>query len=50
VIRGRRAELAADPGYLREVLRAGNERAGEIAEVTLDQVRRLMHTEYRPAA
>jgi tryptophanyl-tRNA synthetase len=50
-IRRRRAELVADPGYLREILRAGNERATEIAERTLAQVQRLMHTEYRrPAA
>jgi tryptophanyl-tRNA synthetase len=45
-IRARRAALAADRGYLRAVLRAGNERASEIATATLDQVHRLMHTEY----
>jgi tryptophanyl-tRNA synthetase len=50
-IRRRRAELTADPGYLREVLAAGNARATGIAEATLAQVQRLMHTEYRrPAA
>jgi tryptophanyl-tRNA synthetase len=43
-IRERRAELIRDRGYLREVLRAGNERAGEIAERTLAEVQRLMHT------
>ena len=45
-IRARRAELAADRGYLREVLRAGNRRANELAEETLGAVRRLMHTVY----
>jgi tryptophanyl-tRNA synthetase len=49
-IRSRRAELAADRGYLREILRAGNERASAIAEGTLAEVRRLMHTEYRRSA
>ena len=43
-IRERRAELMRDRGYLRDVLRAGNERAGEIAERTLAEVQRLMHT------
>jgi tryptophanyl-tRNA synthetase len=45
-IRARRAELAADPGHLRDVLRNGNQRAREIAERTLTEVKRLMHTEY----
>jgi tryptophanyl-tRNA synthetase len=45
-IRARRVELAADPGHLREVLRAGNQRARAIAEQTLADVRRLMHTHY----
>ncbi|MDX6655049.1 MAG: tryptophanyl-tRNA synthetase [Solirubrobacterales bacterium] len=45
-IRARRLELAGDPGHLREVLHAGNLRACEIAEQTLDEVRRLMHTDY----
>ena len=49
-IRDRRAELAADPGYLRDVLRAGNARARDIAGETLDETRRLMHTEYVGAA
>lgn len=48
-IRARRAELAADPGYLRAVLRAGNERAREIADGTLADIRRLMHTDYLAA-
>ncbi|MGB6455620.1 MAG: tryptophan--tRNA ligase [Streptosporangiaceae bacterium] len=46
VIRARRAELAADPGYLRGVLAAGNERATAIADDTLRAVRRLMHQRY----
>jgi tryptophanyl-tRNA synthetase len=45
-IRARRAELAADPGYLRSVLAAGNERATAIADDTLRAVRRLMHQRY----
>jgi tryptophanyl-tRNA synthetase len=45
-IRARRAELAADPGYLRQVLATGNSRVREIADATLDDVRRLMHMDY----
>jgi tryptophanyl-tRNA synthetase len=45
-IRARRAELAADPGHLRDVLRNGNQRARQIAEQTLTDVKRLMHTDY----
>ncbi|HEV2450936.1 MAG TPA: tryptophan--tRNA ligase [Streptosporangiaceae bacterium] len=45
-IRARRAELVKDPGYLREVLSQGNERARGLAEDTLAAVRRLMHTSY----
>jgi tryptophanyl-tRNA synthetase len=45
-VRARRAELAAEPGYLREVLAAGNERATVVATATLDAVRQLMHTSY----
>lgn len=45
-IRARRAELAADPGYLRGVLAAGNERAAAIADATLQAVRQLMHQRY----
>ncbi|WP_372435119.1 tryptophan--tRNA ligase [Oceanitalea stevensii] len=41
-IRARRAELVADPGYLRQVLDQGNERANAVAEATLDEVRRAM--------
>jgi len=45
-LRARRRELAADPGYLRQVLAAGNERAGQVADRTLGEVRELMHTVY----
>jgi tryptophanyl-tRNA synthetase len=45
-LRARRAELAADPGYLHEVLAAGGDRAGVIATGTLDRVRQLMHQDY----
>jgi tryptophanyl-tRNA synthetase len=45
-IRRRRAELLRDPGYLREVLRAGNARARDVAAGTLGEVRRLMHMAY----
>jgi tryptophanyl-tRNA synthetase len=48
-VRERRAALAADPGHLRDVLHAGNERARAIAGETLDTVRRLMHTDYAAA-
>ncbi|MFF8614849.1 tryptophan--tRNA ligase [Streptomyces sp. NPDC015350] len=41
-IRARRAEYARDMGYVRSVLRAGNERAVEIAGATLDEVRGAM--------
>lgn len=45
-IRGRRAEVLRDRGYLRRVLLAGNARARDIAGQTLADVRRLMHTSY----
>jgi tryptophanyl-tRNA synthetase len=45
-MRARRAELAADDGYLRAVLADGNERARAIAGQTLDDVRELMHMRY----
>ncbi|MFE7106052.1 tryptophan--tRNA ligase [Streptomyces sp. NPDC057575] len=41
-IRARRAEYARDMGYVRSVLRAGNERANEIAAATLKEVRSVM--------
>ena len=45
-VRARRAEVAADRGFLRGVLREGNERARAIAADTLAEVRELMHTVY----
>ena len=45
-VRARRAELAADTGYLRGVLAAGGERAAEVAAGTLRDVRSLMHQAY----
>ena len=45
-IRARRAELAADPGYARQVLRDGCARASAIAEATLDEVRAAMAMRY----
>ena len=45
-IRARRAELATDPGYLRQVLRDGCRRAAEIGEATLDEVRATMGMRY----
>jgi tryptophanyl-tRNA synthetase len=45
-IRARRDELILDPSYLREILRAGNERANALANETLTAVRQLMHTFY----
>jgi tryptophanyl-tRNA synthetase len=45
-IRARRAEYARDLGYVRQVLRDGNERANEIASVTLAEVRAAMGMRY----
>jgi tryptophanyl-tRNA synthetase len=45
-IRARRAELAADLGFLRGVLAAGNERANALADDTLRTIRELMHQQY----
>jgi tryptophanyl-tRNA synthetase len=45
-IRARRAELAGDPAYLREVLSAGNARARELATETLALVHERMHAIY----
>ncbi|MFH9351350.1 tryptophan--tRNA ligase [Kitasatospora sp. NPDC017646] len=41
-LRARRADLAADRGHLRQVLRAGAERANAIADATLAEVREVM--------
>jgi tryptophanyl-tRNA synthetase len=45
-VRARRAEYARDLGYVRQVLRAGNERADAIAAATLDEVRTAMGMRY----
>jgi tryptophanyl-tRNA synthetase len=45
-IRARRAELAADPGYARQVLRDGCARASAIADSTLTEVRTAMAMRY----
>lgn len=45
-IRARRLELAKDEGHLRDVLRAGNERANAMAEATLDEVRHALGMVY----
>ena len=45
-LRARRTELAADSGYLRAVLAAGDEKARVLTDATLRAVRRLMHTSY----
>lgn len=44
--RARRAELIADPGTLSAILADGNRRATEVAEATLDEVRRAMNMSY----
>ena len=45
-IRARRDELARDPGFVRAVLREGNERANDIAADTLAEVRAAMGMHY----
>jgi tryptophanyl-tRNA synthetase len=45
-VRARRAELTADPGYLLQVLRTGNDRANAVAEATLAEVREAMQMVY----
>jgi tryptophanyl-tRNA synthetase len=45
-IRARRSALLADHGYLWSVLKAGNQRANEIADATLAEVRSAMHMDY----
>lgn len=44
--RARRAELAADPAYARQVLRDGCDRARAVAAATLEEVRDAMGTRY----
>jgi tryptophanyl-tRNA synthetase len=45
-IRARHRELAADRGYLRSVLRHGNDRAAALAGDTLHRVSDLMRMTY----
>src|SRR5579872_6037039 len=45
-VRARRAEYARDPGYVRQVLRDGNERANEIAAATLAEVQTALGMRY----
>jgi tryptophanyl-tRNA synthetase len=45
-VRARRAQLAADPGYVRQVLRDGGERARAVAAATLEEVRDAMGMRY----
>ncbi len=45
-IRALRAEIVADPGLVRKVLREGNERANDIAAETLTEVRAAMRMDY----
>ncbi|GAA1220571.1 tryptophan--tRNA ligase [Microbacterium maritypicum] len=45
-LRERRRGFAADPDLVRSVLRRGNERARDIADATLDEVREAMGTVY----
>ncbi|TNC17950.1 tryptophan--tRNA ligase [Georgenia sp. 311] len=45
-IRARRAELLAEPGYLRQVLAEGNARANEVAAATLAEVQTALGMVY----
>lgn len=45
-LRARRAELEKDPAYVADILRRGNQRANEVAETTLDEVRARMGMVY----
>jgi tryptophanyl-tRNA synthetase len=45
-VRARRAEYARDLGYIRRILREGNEHAEAIAAATLDEVRAAMGMRY----
>jgi tryptophanyl-tRNA synthetase len=45
-VRACRAEYAREPGYVRQVLRDGNERANAIASATLAQVKTAMGMSY----
>jgi tryptophanyl-tRNA synthetase len=45
-IRERRVELAADPGEVMRILADGTARANEVAQATLEEVRRAMKIDY----
>jgi len=45
-VRARRAEYARDLGYVRQILREGNERADAVAAATLNEVRAAMGMRY----
>ena len=45
-LRSRREELKAEPGFVETILRRGNERANEVAEATLAEVREKMGMTY----
>jgi tryptophanyl-tRNA synthetase len=45
-LRARRTELEADPAYVDQVVASGNERANEVAEATLAEVRSAMGMSY----
>lgn len=45
-IRARRAEYAQDRAFLRHTLREGNERARDVADATLAEVRAAMNSDY----
>jgi tryptophanyl-tRNA synthetase len=45
-LRERRREIEGDPSYVASVLRQGNERANEVADATLDEVRQKMGMTY----
>ncbi|GAA3436999.1 tryptophan--tRNA ligase [Kutzneria kofuensis] len=45
-MRARRADYAADTGYVRKIIQIGNERANAIADATLAEVRTAMGTAY----
>ena len=45
-IRKKREELAKDPGHVMNILKKGTQRANEVANQTLQEVRRAMHLNY----
>ncbi|MFN3924181.1 MAG: tryptophan--tRNA ligase [Pseudarthrobacter sp.] len=45
-IRARRIEYEQDRGYVRDVLKQGNDRANAVADATLDEVRIAMNSSY----